>query len=379
MVDDFTELSKILKVAIESEIATQRMYAKYSEEVSEPEMKRFLNYLAEYEAMHQRFLEAELKALTIAQNDKKGRPSNWLKLLRDEFNTRSAVAVPEIDENPDIGSEQCKLNLSVTEHIAKILEDANEELLQQQIRHEQELVIAADIQKKLLPQELPQNTGLQIAASNTMARYVGGDYYDLITNQQGQLSLIIADSMGKGISAALLMTTVRAIWREGSAVNSSSPGDILKTINRAVYTDLQSTGSFVTMFSGLYEPKTSIFRYSNAGHNPSILLPASVSEYKALDIGGMPVGIIPDAKFPNAEILLREGDIIVMYTDGIVEADNGKDELFGLERLCNVVDKNRDSDAEEVREAILSEVDSYTDGSLLADDTTVVVLKKVNL
>jgi sigma-B regulation protein RsbU (phosphoserine phosphatase) len=302
-----------------------------------------------------------------------------LKLLRDEFNTRSAVAVPEIDENPDIGSEQCKLNLSVTEHIAKILEDANEELLQQQIRHEQELVIAADIQKKLLPQELPQNTGLQIAASNTMARYVGGDYYDLITNQQGQLSLIIADSMGKGISAALLMTTVRAIWREGSAVNSSSPGDILKTINRAVYTDLQSTGSFVTMFSGLYEPKTSIFRYSNAGHNPSILLPASVSEYKALDIGGMPVGIIPDAKFPNAEILLREGDIIVMYTDGIVEADNGKDELFGLERLCNVVDKNRDSDAEEVREAILSEVDSYTDGSLLADDTTVVVLKKVNL
>lgn len=266
MMDTFTDIFKTLKVAIESEKATRKMYDKYAREASNPEMKRFFNYLAEYESIHRQFLDAELKALTVAQEDKGGKPSNWLGLVKEELNTNVASTLAETDENEDMNLAQCKLNLFVTDNIAKILEYANEELLQKQVRYEQELAIAADIQQKLLPQELPQDMGLQIAASNIMARTVGGDYYDLITNQRGQLSLIVADTMGKGIPASLLMTTVRAIWRGCSANCCRSPGQVIEIINRAMYPDLNATGSFVTMFGAIYNPETSVFRYTNAGH-----------------------------------------------------------------------------------------------------------------
>jgi len=376
MMNKFTDIIKSLKVAIESEIATRKMYDKYAREASNPEMKRFFNYLAEYESIHQQFLEAELKALAVAQKDKGGKPSNWLRLLKEELNTNVASTLAETDENEDMNLAQCKLNLFVTDNIAQILEDANEELLQKQVRYEQELAIAADIQQKLLPQELLQDMGLQIAASNIMARTVGGDYSYLITNQRGQLSLIVADTMGKGIPASLLMTTVRAIWRGCSATCCRSPGQVIETINRAMYPDLSATGSFVTMFGAIYNPETSVFRYTNAGHYPPSFCPASVAEHKELDVGGLPVGVLSDARFPSAEVSMRKGDIIVIYTDGVVEAENGKEELFGFERLCNIIDGNRDSDAEDIKDAILSEVDSYIDGSPLADDTTLVVLKK---
>lgn len=372
------DIYEALRVAIQSEAHAQEMYARLAEEVSDAEAKSFFNYLAGCETAHHQFLEAELEASLAAQVGKRKKPSHWLKRLREELSMCGAIAIPTTDGTVDIDVTQCKLKLSITENVAKMLENTNEKLLQKQIRYEQELAIAASIQRKLLPQELPQNIGLQIAASNVMARSVGGDYYDFITNHQGQLALVVADSMGKGMPAALLMTAVRAMWRsQGVATGARSPGQTLDMINQAVYPDLKATEAFVTVFNALYDPATSVFQYSSAGHNPPLFRPASAPGCKKLDIGGTPVGMFPDSEFPSGEFHMSEGDIIVIYTDGVVEAVDGNDTPFGFERLCSLVDQNHGPDAEDVKNAILSEVNSHTDGSPQADDTTVVVLKKV--
>jgi len=313
--------------------------------------------------MHLQSLEAELNALRITKDESSNESST------DDF---SIV----IEESASMEMTRCQFTLSIAENQLKSLESANQKLLQKQLRYEQELAIAADIQKKLLPQEFPQGMGIQIAASSAMAKAVGGDYYDLTTNQRGQLSLIVADSMGKGIPAALLMTTIRAIWRGCSTTRCRSPGQVLETINEAMYQDLKATESFVTMFGAIYDPGTFIFRYSSAGHSPAVFCQASGTDHKMLDVGGLPVGILPDSDFPSDEVLMREGDIIVMYTDGVVEAADENGDLFGFEGLCDVIDQHHSSDAEVIKDAILTEVDSHTNGSPLADDTTLAVLKK---
>jgi len=271
-----------------------------------------------------------------------------------------------------------KLKLSITENVTKILENTNAELLQKQIRYEQELAIAAGIQKKLFPQKLPQNPHIQIAASNIMARSVGGDYYDFIIKPEGQLSLVVADSMGKGMSAALLMTTVRAMWRSYSTTGSASPGQALEMINQAIYPDMKTAEAFVTMFSAVYDPETSIFEYSNAGHNPPIFRPALAPKCTKLDVGSIPIGIFPDPEFPSGEFLMQESDIVVIYTDGVVEAMDKNDTLFSFERLYSLLEQNHELNAEGIKNVILSEVDSHTGNSPQADDITLVVLKKTD-
>jgi serine phosphatase RsbU (regulator of sigma subunit) len=369
------DVFKALRMAIQSEIDVQTMYARLAEEVSDPEAKSLFSYLAEREIAHHQFLEAEFRALAAARDDKRGRPSHWLKQLGEEVQAVLGSTAAN-GETAATDPERCRLNLFIAENIAKTLENANAELLQKQARYEQELAIAAGVQKNLLPQELPQSRDIQIAASNIMARSVGGDYYDFVT-KKGNLALVVADSMGKGMPAALLMTTVRAMWRSYSTTDSASPGQTLEMINQAVYPDLKTAEAFVTMFSALYDPETSIFQYSNAGHNPPLFRPALAPRCTELDVGNAPVGIFPDPEFPSGEFLMREGDVIVIYTDGVVEATDGNDNLFGVGRLCGLVEQNHRLDAEGIKSAILSEVDSHTDGSPQADDITLVVLKKI--
>jgi len=272
--------------------------------------------------------------------------------------------------------DRYRLNLAIRDNLAKILESKNNKLLQKEMRYEYELAMAADIQKKLFPQKIPQDKGLQIAVSNTMARSVGGDFYDFMINQHGQLAVLVADTMGKGLSAALLTATLRAIWRSCSETCPVSPGQILGNINRAMYADLEITQAFVTAFAAIYDPKTSVLRYSSAGHNPPIFCSVSTSAHQILDVGGFPLGISLDAEFPSAEVAVQKDDVVIIYTDGVVEAEDANNELFGLERLCDLVEQHLNSSPEDIKSVILGAIDTYTNSSPPNDDTTIVVLKK---
>jgi sigma-B regulation protein RsbU (phosphoserine phosphatase) len=245
-----------------------------------------------------------------------------------------------------------------------------------QSRDEKELSIAADIQAKLLPQEIPENEDIQMAASNIMARSVGGDYYGFMANESGQLAVIVADSMGKGISGALLMTTARAIWRSISPSELATPGKVLSMINHAIYDDMQLTQAFVTMFVAFYDPDNSTLHYSSAGHNPALFHTPKAVYCRELDVGGPPIGLFPNSEFPSEELPLNSGDLIAIYTDGIVEAVNDKKELFGVERFCNIIYKNRDLDVERIREKILAGLNSYTMDIPQSDDITMVIMRR---
>jgi sigma-B regulation protein RsbU (phosphoserine phosphatase) len=189
--------------------------------------------------------------------------------------------------------------------------------------------------------------------------------------------MVIGDSMGKGMPAALLMTTVRAVWQSRSANGFESPGESLDIINRIVYPDLKAAQAFITMFCALYDPQTSSFKYSNAGHNHPLLYPANVGRCMPLEIGGIPVGMFPDSKFRSDEVILKENDVIVMYTDGVVEARGKENIEFGIDRLCEIINQSHISDPNIIADTILSELKNYTGSPSFADDVTIVVLKKI--
>jgi serine phosphatase RsbU (regulator of sigma subunit) len=357
-----------LKSAIKAEVAAQKMYNKMAKEATDPEARSLFSYLEGYEVAHQKFLEAELRVSESAHSDKEGMPSHWLQLLNENLH---------LPANGNVGSdlEQIRLSLAAAESVAKILKSANEELLKLQVRYENELAIAADIQKKLLPQYPPEDTGLEISFTNIMARSVGGDYYDFLKNDRDQLAMVVGDSMGKGMSAALLMTTVRAVWQSSLVNGFRSPGEILGAINRIVHPDLKATESFITMFCALYDKETSNFRYCNAGHNPPILHSNNKGCIQ-LEIGGIPISMLPDAEYHSAEFILHKNDLIVMYTDGVTEARDKKNVEFGYEGLCEVINQCHDKNPKDIVEEIMSAIIQYSGSSSLSDDVTIVILKK---
>jgi len=258
--------------------------------------------------------------------------------------------------------------------IRKRTEEANDELMQKQISQEKELAVASEIQNSLLPKEFPQKCGVDISAINIMAQNVGGDYYDCVLNQSGQLAFVIADVMGKGIPAALLMTMVRSIWRSDIMMNSKSPDEILSALDQSVHSDFSGSGRFVTTFSALYNPSTFTLKYSNGGHNPPLYLPYESDKFEELDADGMLVGILPDSKYYVAQRVLNEGDLIVVYTDGIVEAERDE-ELFGIDKLKELIIQNRYCDVKEIQDKIISAVKKYTQGEPQGDDITLMVLR----
>ncbi len=240
-------------------------------------------------------------------------------------------------------------------------------------RIERELELAAAIQREILPRSLPSVTGLELAAANVPTRQVGGDYYDFFPLSGGRLGFLVADVSGKGVPAALLVSTVH------SAVHlqideAKTIADLVARIDRHLRR-FAATRKFLTLFFGLIEPDTGRFRYVSAGHNPALLARADGGVVR-LESTGVPVGMLPDASWREETVELSRGDLLCVYTDGVTEAINERDEEFGLDRLSLLVSRGARRPVEELCQAVLSEVAEFAQGVPQYDDQTLLLVRR---
>jgi len=253
----------------------------------------------------------------------------------------------------------------------------NNRLLQAQREAErvrQEMEIAAHIQQSLLPEAPPQLMGATVAGYCNPAANVGGDYYDVLTDDAGRLTLLIADVSGHSIGAALMMAMARSILRREIA-QGESPASVLAATNTAMLHDLTNAGLFITMFCARYDPATRCFTFANGGHNPPLLRRAADGQFVALDGDGLIVGILDDVVYEEQSITLQPGDVVVHYTDGIVEARNLEGEQFGESRLQELLAKHGALDPGALADRIYEAVREHSRGIAQQDDITLLILK----
>jgi phosphoserine phosphatase RsbU/P len=239
---------------------------------------------------------------------------------------------------------------------------------------ERELEIARGIQESFLPEKAPVMAGLDLHGINLSYGEVGGDYFDFIPIVDNQLGLAIGDVSGKGIAAALLMAAFRASLL-AEIRNHYAIRRIFEKVNRLLY-ESTDTGKFVTAFYGVLDVKNRVFTFSNAGHNPPMLLRAN-GTVEWLTEGGLALGILAEAGYEERPVPLATGDMLVLYTDGVTEAQTLTGDQYGVKRLEDLVRRLKDRPAVEIVEAIKSEVEAFTGEAHLNDDLTLVVARLV--
>lgn len=240
-----------------------------------------------------------------------------------------------------------------------------------------EIEIAREVQERLFPQRLPLIAGVNLAGFCRTVFGVGGDYYDAIELGDGRLGLAIGDVSGKGISAALLMASLRACLRTMTLTTAGDLTQLMSHMNRLIY-EASAINRYATFFFGIFDPAASRFDYVNAGHNPPVLIRKSSSgncDRLCLDCGGPVIGLLPEASYEQGSLLMRPGDLLIAYTDGISEAMNSADEEWGEEAMILAAQQASDGTAEEIVKAIFAAADVFAGSASQHDDMTVLVMK----
>ncbi len=279
------------------------------------------------------------------------------------------------DKNKFIGNDEetisaLTIQVAIAINNAKIYAD-----LRVKERISQELEVASRIQKTILPKNITNIYGLQIANYFEPAKEVGGDYYDYTVKDDENVSITIADVSGKGVPAAFLMALGRSILKTLER-QGQSPADNLRNLNQIIYPDI-TEDMFITMLHSNFNNKTKILTYSNAGHNPLIVYRAKEDKVELHSVKGVAIGFMQGYNYKQGELKLEKGDIVLYYTDGITEAENPNKELFGFERLEKVIYDNRYNDVDTIKENILNEINIFRRDYPQVDDLTFVVIKNV--
>ena len=263
---------------------------------------------------------------------------------------------------------------AVVDQIASALHQAeiNARMLANQ-RVEQELSLAAKIQASFLPLALTDAPGWQLAAALEPARQTSGDYYDWGMLSNGKLAVAVADVADKGVGAALYMALTRTILRTFVFEYPDQPAQAFNAANRRIFEDAR-TDLFVTTFYGLIDPASGEMTYCNAGHNPPYVLRRVGGEPIPLTLTGRPMGMFEDSQWTTRTISLEPGDRVVLYTDGVTEAQNAMGEFFGDARLLEVARRSMTCSVEAMQRAILAEVHAFMGDAPPADDITLLVL-----
>ena len=245
-----------------------------------------------------------------------------------------------------------------------------------------DLQIAREIQTWLLPGVPPQIPGLSVAYATRPANTVAGDYYDVFprpgrTNDDNRVVLAVADVAGKSIPAAMLMATFQASLKTLSTAQVALP-ELASNMNRYACSNSQGGLRFTTAFLAEYDPIRRTLDYINAGHNNPILRRAG-GQIERLDVGGLPFGILPDTKYDSATITLAPGDWLIIFTDGLVEAENARQEDYGEARLLTAIEAGKSVEPQEMLKRLMAEVDLFVGNTPQHDDVTCLLLKSESL
>ena len=241
---------------------------------------------------------------------------------------------------------------------------------QQAAVERRELDEARRIQRKLLPSTMPALEGWEVAVSWQPASGVGGDCFDAISFGPARLGLSIADVVGKGIPAALLMANLQAAVR-AFATNTTEPAELCQQVNRILCGHI-AEGRFISFFYCIVDHDESTLTFANAGHYPPILIRAD-GTVERLGTGGAVLGVFPEGGYEQGRVALRGGDRIILYTDGITDVCNAADEEFGDARLVDLAVANRGCSAPALQARLANAVDAFSDGRF-QDDATLIVL-----
>jgi sigma-B regulation protein RsbU (phosphoserine phosphatase) len=247
--------------------------------------------------------------------------------------------------------------------------------VQEKEKLEAELRIARDIQKRLLPQEQPRLAGYEVLGSSRSAREVGGDYFDFLSFDDGPLGIAVGDVSGKGMTAALLMANLQA----GLRAFASDPSQISGVMEKLNIQLLRTTSAemYATFFYGILDQKSGVFSFSNAGHNPPVLIRADGST-ELLEAGGLPLGMMEGFPYEEGRAELAPGDVLVLYTDGVTEAENAGGDQLGDDRFRDVSVSSRAESVEAIQERIHRLVKDFAAGHVQSDDLTLVIVKNTS-
>jgi len=300
--------------------------------------------------------------------------------------TRSEMVAPIISNEEVIGVfdlESDELNAYVNDdlevlmllasQVAIIIEKVmlHDQLIEKQ-RLETQLEVARQVQLELLPARDPQVEGFDISAYNFPTEEVSGDYYDWVQIYDDQIGIVIADVSGKGVPAALLMAFLRASLRAASHIGYA-PQVSMSKVNYLLWESIERN-QFVTAFYGILDTTNRTLAYSNAGHNPPMLIDVDGTAHFE-ERGGVPLGMFRDSRYYEYYATIAPGQILVLYTDGVTEATNPSGEEYGRDRLAEAVRNVRDLPAREMIDVLHRDLIQWTDGQGAGDDVTFFILK----
>jgi sigma-B regulation protein RsbU (phosphoserine phosphatase) len=264
---------------------------------------------------------------------------------------------------------------TMTENLGQLIVVAKEKE-----RLQSELEIAREVQNQLFPRDVPSSKSLELKGICSPARVVSGDYYDFMTLPGSELAFAIGDVAGKGISAALLMATIQSAMRtQLSATNGAGPphysaATLVAQLNRQLYATT-TPEKYATFFFAIYDEASRALTFTNAGHLPPLLVRSG--EFTNLNPTGTVVGAFPFAKYEERTVQLEEGDIVVAYTDGIVEPENPYGEMFGENRLKELILRHARAGSSEIIAKTMEAVIQWTGSSELQDDMTMIVARRI--
>ena len=235
-----------------------------------------------------------------------------------------------------------------------------------------ELDVANKMQQSILPTEFPAGGDYKVFGNMRAARNVGGDFFDVIRLANDKVGLAIADVSDKGVPAALFMMSSRTLLK-GAAIGSEDPSQVVKTVNDLLTED-NDASMFVTLLYAVYNPESGVLRYANGGHNLPFIAHPDGSSTVLPSTRGIALGVMDGMDYEQSTLTLAPGDTLVLYTDGVTEAENADGEEFGMERLLSVFAESPPADPEDAAKRIFTAVDEFSDGDTQFDDLTCLTL-----